>query len=484
MGYSGNFNEGDNKENVGLIIFILVVGFLCIILMFAGAAAFSMQSSVRRFEETLTARVETRAAKQTATAGYFFSLSGFDQFPFVVLDEKFDDNKNSWSIGRSTSEYAAESTLINHGVYHVEVEANKGFVSWRYPVIGNVDDFYLEVDLEKVEGNLDAEYGVVFRVAGGDFYTFYLYGNDRYRISLSYDDEWTTLKSGHFTDLKEGMNTLKVVAHGDHFFFFINGRYLAEIEDDQIPSGKVGIYYGMDYMGDQGVFEFDNLLLRATTSDLPTANASWTPEIVSLDSADGISDYFDPDAYQEVVLYDTFENNNSSWNLGNLNTGWGIINSGISDGALLVEAQADQGFIHDFIPYLLIQNLRDFYFSVDVKLPEDSGGEIGVVFRSDILNYYLFSLNNAGEFEIWIRNNGDWEYLEGGLIPEVGINPTYIYKITIVADEDQFYFFLDDKYVSQFQDARLPFGKIGLSIELQDSGEGAFWFDNFDIRRP
>lgn len=263
MGYSGNYTEEENKENVGLIVFVLVVGFLLIMVMFAAVFFMSMRASVRRVEGTQTARVETRVAQQTATAEYCSSLAVREDYPNLVIHDTFISNVNEWPVGIWDDDYVKSSEEIIGGVYRIEAEAKKrGFIEWRFPEIDRLSDFYLTVDTHLDNKVIGDELGVVFRVSNGNYYTFYYQESGYYRISLFFEDEWTNLEKGYFTGLKEGMNTIKVIALGSDFCFFINDNFIAEVNNSELSSGNAGIMFGLDEEGDFGVFEFDNFEIR------------------------------------------------------------------------------------------------------------------------------------------------------------------------------------------------------------------------------
>ena len=58
------------------------------------------------------------------------------------------------------------------------------------------------------------------------------------------------------------MNRLAVVAEGAHFVLFVNDQYVAEVDDDRLSSGMVGVAVDLFDPGDEAVFEFDNFELR------------------------------------------------------------------------------------------------------------------------------------------------------------------------------------------------------------------------------
>jgi hypothetical protein len=54
-----------------------------------------------------------------------------------------------------------------------------------------------------------------------------------------------------------------VLATGSNFAFFINGNTVATITENTYSEGNVGIAANVYNAGDSGLFEYDNILLKA-----------------------------------------------------------------------------------------------------------------------------------------------------------------------------------------------------------------------------
>jgi hypothetical protein len=75
------------------------------------------------------------------------------------------------------------------------------------------------------------------------------------------------------------MNKIAVIGEGSHFLFFINNRYVGEVEDQQLTYGAVGITISLFHADDHAIFEFDNFELRqpmaaSATQSQPTATTN------------------------------------------------------------------------------------------------------------------------------------------------------------------------------------------------------------------
>ena len=89
--------------------------------------------------------------------------------------------------------------------------------------------------------------GINFRDTSGEW--------GRYGFNINADDNtadgWEAIAPAvtqlsnvplSFTPSKDIWYELKVIAKGDHFEFYIDGKQAGEFDDDSIPSGKVGFY--------------------------------------------------------------------------------------------------------------------------------------------------------------------------------------------------------------------------------------------------
>lgn len=70
----------------------------------------------------------------------------------ISLSDTFETNENNWDTGYDYSEYGRIFRKVEQGIYHWEVTANKGNISWARADINPVSDFYLTVDTLLVKG--------------------------------------------------------------------------------------------------------------------------------------------------------------------------------------------------------------------------------------------------------------------------------------------------------------------------------------------
>lgn len=182
----------------------------------------------------------------------------------IVAQDDFSTNENNWPLEDTTEEYGPVTGEVADGKYRWTMDTIQDTFYYELaPEFPVVDDFYATVQGEMVSGPERHFYGMVLRAEDGNFYLYRL-RNKRYVSVLKIADKRATLvREIEVSDrVKDGANTLGVLARGDHFDLFLNDVWVGEFEDDELGEGQVGVAYGTDTL-DPAVFEFDNIEIRA-----------------------------------------------------------------------------------------------------------------------------------------------------------------------------------------------------------------------------
>jgi len=183
----------------------------------------------------------------------------------VILSDTFDSNKNKWLVEPSDDEYASTTYQVADGKYTWDTTAHQSFINWVRTGKKQLTDFYISVEIQQTDGPDTGDYGIIFREDdNSNFYYFGINEQGQYVLYL-YNKEWSTLIDLTQSDLIQPgkTNRITVLGEGSHFTFFINDQYLTEIMDDSIPQGITGLAVELAGKNDHGVFEFDNLDIRA-----------------------------------------------------------------------------------------------------------------------------------------------------------------------------------------------------------------------------
>jgi hypothetical protein len=195
----------------------------------------------------------------------------------VVLSDTFDDNTNQWIVGQQTGDFADAAFTIANGVYRWEATSHQGFIWWNHPAISTVADFYISVEFRQVSGPAEAYVGLIMGLDGNDnYYVFSLRNTGDYALDEYYNGEWLTYigwTSSPVFYVSE-TNRMEVFSEAGRASLFVNGAWVADYDDQAIPSGMCGLAAGIGNAGESAVWEFDNFVVRGMLN----ADESQTPE--------------------------------------------------------------------------------------------------------------------------------------------------------------------------------------------------------------
>lgn len=175
------------------------------------------------------------------------------------LYDDFADPGTGWETASST-DYA---TGYVDGAYRMAVSRPNYEIWSTDPRTEALADCVIEVDVRRIAGPEDNDFGVVFRVQPGndEFYMFALSSNGFYTVQVREAGEWTDLQPWTKNAAiigGEATNRVRVEAIGPQMRFMINGQVLTIIEDETFLSGRVGFSAGTFAEGGVEI-EFGNL---------------------------------------------------------------------------------------------------------------------------------------------------------------------------------------------------------------------------------
>ncbi len=171
--------------------------------------------------------------------------------------DDFSDPASGWA-GASTERYTRGYVL---GKYVIQIDVANLFV-WAVAQ-RNYEDVSIDVTATS-NGARDNHYGVLCRYTGDDFYYFAISSDGYYAIfrringgSLEPLTGRSMLRSPVInTDERE--NRLLAVCEGNRLTFYVNDEQIAQVEDDALRRGDVGMAAGLLKEGSTQVL-FDNL---------------------------------------------------------------------------------------------------------------------------------------------------------------------------------------------------------------------------------
>ncbi|MDR3577510.1 MAG: hypothetical protein P4L50_26910 [Anaerolineaceae bacterium] len=207
--------------------------------------------------EAPSATVEATTVNATAT------LTPAPTATFVAGDPRSKQGTPSWVDNMTDDKYwptgPTEDTDLNFTNGHMFLKALSGRFAWRLATIGTYSDYYVETTAHFLACSGSDSYGIIFRVP--DITTAdqgYLYG-------ITCDGKFFLRKwdgkippKGHMTYIitdktspailqgPNQTNRLGVMAIGSHLLFYINGKYVEDVQDTSYAKGYVGIFINED----------------------------------------------------------------------------------------------------------------------------------------------------------------------------------------------------------------------------------------------
>ncbi len=216
----------------------------------------------------------------------------------LVYQDDFSDQASGWDDAFD------QFTLKQYGAlkYHIEVRAPNLF-AWG---LANRDiaDFVLEVTTKQWEGPNNNSYGVIFRLQDKDnFYRFDITGDGFFLLSKLVNGRWLTLVDwtpSPAINVGQAENALRVSALGNKISVYVNGQFLAEVEDDSFRHGDIGFFAGT--FDQPGVhISFDDLRVWAPPGSEIAMRPTATPTVSIRPSPSDTPTQMQPTATHAVV---------------------------------------------------------------------------------------------------------------------------------------------------------------------------------------
>jgi serine/threonine protein kinase len=189
----------------------------------------------------------------------------------------------------------------------------------------------------------------------------------------------------------------------------------------------------------------------------------------------------------ERLVTDTFDDNSNQWLISEYEDDWGSASRQVTGGTYRWVINADQAVGRWCTPELDGEDgvVSDFYVSIDAqRLSGPDTAAYGLILRLTEGRYYLFSVRDDGyyQFSLWLGHAWqpviDWT--QTTLLVSGETN-----RLTVIAEEDRFEFYINDEFADKAEDDQLPEGEIGLSISTAATdGDAVFIFDNYELWRP
>lgn len=143
----------------------------------------------------------------------------------IILDEKFDNNDESWLVG-DEEDYKTE--IVNGKYIMINKLEDSGYRFWNNFSVNSNSDFVIETRMKQTGGEKDQGFGLMWNAAGAaDNYNFEISSNGYYQITYRYQSNYTFIQDWTISPAIKGYglyNTLKVEKKGSDINYYINNE--------------------------------------------------------------------------------------------------------------------------------------------------------------------------------------------------------------------------------------------------------------------
>lgn len=181
----------------------------------------------------------------------------------ILLQDDFNDSASGWS----TEDLETGLRWYGDGQMNIYVEK----AGWTiYSIYGNksnsFDNFAIRVEAKILQlPNQGAEYGLIVRVIGENYYQFVVSSSGSAKIRKHTADGWTTLSDWTRSDAihagADETNYLTVECQGAQMRFYVNDTLVAQANDSSFSSGQIGLSAGTYQDGGEALIVFDNVIV-------------------------------------------------------------------------------------------------------------------------------------------------------------------------------------------------------------------------------
>jgi tetratricopeptide (TPR) repeat protein len=164
----------------------------------------------------------------------------------------------------STVEEGSYSCLVKKHALTLELWKKNHF-AWVPAILHQYRDFTLETTLSFDPENGHSAGGLIFRYVNNENFYYFLVSNaGAFRCDVLFNGhplrliEWTPTPQ-----LDGDRHDLRLIARGDRVSFFLGQEWIAEIDDDKLASGRIGVAAQNFDEEDQAVVRFHQLSLES-----------------------------------------------------------------------------------------------------------------------------------------------------------------------------------------------------------------------------
>jgi hypothetical protein len=374
----------------------------------------------------------------------------------ILLSDTFDNNDNEWG----TFEEDGYSAQIQDGQMVMKL-TKADYHAISYPKGSNVSNVDMSFDVVHQEGTQNnTTFGAYCRYSDDDNLYAFSMTDGWYAMAKAINGEIEMLVEWTESTAILGMgetNHFRVVCSGSALKLYANDQLLISKQDESLTAGGFALNASRYEEDDKTVVvAFDNVEANVPlVSELPVENP----------------------------ISDSFDNNDNEWGLFK-EDGYSVQ---IQDGQMVMKFMEP-----DYYSYSMPKgdNFSNVDISFDAVLQEGAQDNawFGAMCRyTDENNYYDFSVDGDGYYDLWKVVNGETEkiidWTESTAI-KPGIGETN--RIRVVCSDSDLELYANDQLVFSKQDTSLTAGTFSLQAGRYDEDAAlvSVAFDNLEVKVP
>jgi len=168
----------------------------------------------------------------------------------LIYQDNFETDRGIWQVGEIRGTNNNVNLAIQDGQYIWSMDILNETIEntfGAYVSVANVDlanTIYLAVDIQWISGEgANNRYGITYRRQGLDLYSFRIENNDQFRIGMWLNGQWQDMVNlVNIPNYEPGDRIrLAVITNQSTQSFFINDKFLGEVEEGSLTLGNVGL---------------------------------------------------------------------------------------------------------------------------------------------------------------------------------------------------------------------------------------------------
>jgi len=349
-------------------------------------------------------------------------INGVAQNNHIILQEEFNNNNNNWLI-------EADQTRIlklNNGAYSIQNKMEYNSVTSRINLPFNENrDFIIDCQITKKTGYNKKGYGLIWGRNKADYYGFYITGDGEFLV-LKWEagnrDFVVGMQMSEHIMKDDGTNKLSIQKMGNKQLYFINDSLVQTTDFLPFFGYEIGFANG-----------------GKLTMEVDYIHVKYIEEQISK-----------PVITDNIILNETFENNQKSWPLGKIKGGL----SDLREGNYCLTNKTNNPLYTAIVQE--IDENKNFVISTHIiEYPGEKDDSYCIMWGADLSTnqYYAFRINTFyGSYEYYrIREKEVDKLIDYSFSSAIKTGKGESNKIDIKKVGNQYEFYINNSKINDFR---------------------------------